>query len=76
MGKIKGSMAHALVVHDGSHNPKQRSKSKDKLKAHENTKKEGNTKPFNDFSGSKDENGRKWRNAHTARKDSIQNPHA
>ena len=46
MGKIKGSKAHALAVHDGSHNPKQRSK--DKGKAHANPKKEGNTKPFND----------------------------
>ena len=30
MGKIKGSKAHALAVHYGSHNPKHRSKSKDK----------------------------------------------
>ena len=57
MGKIKGSKAHSLVVHDGSHNPKQRSE--DKGKAHANTKKEGNTKPFNDSSGSKGEKGKK-----------------
>ena len=58
MGKIKGSKAHALAVHDGSHNPKQRFKSKDKGKAHANPKKEGNAKPFNDSSGSK---GEKWK---------------
>jgi len=60
MGKIKGSKAHALAVHDGSHNPKQRFKSKDKGKAHANPKKEGNTKPFNDSSRSKGEKGKKW----------------
>ena len=59
MGKIKGSKAHALTVHDGSHNPKQRFKSKDKGKAHVNPNKEGNTKPFNDFFGSKGEKGKK-----------------
>ena len=58
MGKIKGFKAHALAVHDGSHNPKQKFKSKDKGKAHANPKKEGNTKPFNDSSGSK---GEKWK---------------
>ena len=59
MGKIKGSKAHALDVHDGSHNPKHRYKFKDKGKAHENPKKEGNTKPFNDSSRSKGEKGKK-----------------
>ena len=58
MGKIKGSKAHALALHAGSHNPKQRSKSKDKGKAHANPKKEGNDKPFNDTSRSK---GEKWK---------------
>ena len=57
MGKIKGSEAHALVVHDGSDNPKQISE--DKGKAHANPKKEGNTKPFNDSSRSKGEKGKK-----------------
>ena len=73
MGKIKGSKAHALAMHDGIHNPKQRSKSKDKEKAHANTKKEVNTKSFN---YSPDQKVKKGRNAHTIREDSIQNPHA
>ena len=74
MGKIKGSKAHALVVHDGSYNPEQRSE--DKGKAHANPKKEGTTKPFNDSSRSKVKKGRKRINAHTLKEDSIQNPHA
>ena len=57
MGKIKGSKAHALVVHDGIHNQKQRSKYKGK--AHVNPNMEGNTKPFNDSSVSKGEKGKK-----------------
>ena len=60
MGKIKGSKEHALAVHNGSDNPKQRSKYKYKGKAHANPKKEGNTKPFNDSSRSKGEKGKKW----------------
>ena len=55
MGKIKGSKAHALVLHDGGDNLKHIYKSKDKGNAHENPKKEGNTIPFNDSYGSKGE---------------------
>ena len=66
MGKIKPPKAHALVVHDGSHNKNHRSDSnqknqqqKDKGKAHSHPKKEGYTKPFNDSSGSRNEKGKK-----------------
>jgi hypothetical protein len=53
MEKIKGPKVHALVVQDGSSHQNQKSKNKDKRKAHENPKKEGYSKPFNDSSGSK-----------------------
>ena len=66
MGKIKPPKAHALAVHDGSHNKNHRSDSnqknqqqKDKGKAHSHPKKEGYTKPFNDSSGSRNEKGKK-----------------
>eukprot|EP00253_Pinus_taeda_P006200 PITA_06200 len=66
MGKIKPSKAHALAVHDSSHNKHHRSDSsqknqqkKDKGKAHSHPKKEGYTKPFNDSSGSRNEKGKK-----------------
>jgi hypothetical protein len=58
MGAIKGTRAHSLTVHDGSHKY-QKSKYNDKRKAHENPKKEGYTKPFIDASRSKGEKGRK-----------------
>jgi len=64
MGKIKSPKAHALAVHDGSHNKSHRSDSnqknqhqKDKGKAQFHPKKEGYTKPFNDSSGSRNEKG-------------------
>eukprot|EP00253_Pinus_taeda_P002130 PITA_02130 len=64
--KIKPPKAHALDVHDSSHNKHHRSDScqknqqqKDKGKAHSHPKKEGYTKPFNDFSGSRNEKGKK-----------------
>ena len=72
MGTIKGPRAHALTFHDGSHKY-QKSKDKDKWKAHAHLKKEGYTKPFTDASRSK---GEKGRNARTVTKDSIRNPHA
>jgi hypothetical protein len=72
MGKIKGPKAHALIVQDGSCKY-QKSKHKDKWKAHAHPKNEGYTKPFTDASGSK---GEKEKNAHTVTKDSIKNPHA
>jgi hypothetical protein len=59
MGKIKGPKAHALTVQDGSGHQYQKSKYKDKMKAHANTKKEGYSKPINDASGSKGGKGRK-----------------
>jgi hypothetical protein len=58
MGKIKGPKAHALIVQDFSHKY-QKSKYKDKRKAHAHLKKEGYTKPFTDASRSKGEKGRK-----------------
>jgi hypothetical protein len=58
MGSIKGPRAHGLTVHDGSHKY-QKSKYKDKRKAHAHMKKEGYIKPFIDASGSKGEKGRK-----------------
>ena len=58
MGTIKGPRAHALTVHDGSRKY-QKSKDKDKRKAHANLKKEGYSEPFNDASGSKGGKGRK-----------------
>jgi hypothetical protein len=58
MGTIKIPRAHALTVHDGSQKY-QKSKYKDKHKAHAHPKKEGYTKPFTDASISKGENGRK-----------------
>ena len=66
MGKIKPPKAHALAVHDSSHNKHHRSDSsqknqqqKDKGKAHSHPKKEGYTKPFNDSFGSRNEKGKK-----------------
>eukprot|EP00253_Pinus_taeda_P001912 PITA_01912 len=66
MGKIKPPKAHALAIHDSSHNKHHRSDSsqknqqqKDKGKAHSHPKKEGYTKPFNDSSGSRNEKGKK-----------------
>jgi hypothetical protein len=70
--KIKGPKVHALTVQDVSGHQYHKYKYKDKRKAHANPKKEGYSKPFNDASGSK---GGKGRNALTAIKDSIQNPH-
>jgi hypothetical protein len=58
MGTIKGPRAHALTVHDGNHKY-QKSKDKDKWKAHAHMKKEGYKKTFIDASGSKGEKGRK-----------------
>jgi hypothetical protein len=52
MGKIKGPKVHALTVEDGSHQY-QKSKYKDKRKAHAHPKKEEYTKPFTDASRSK-----------------------
>jgi hypothetical protein len=59
MGKIKGPKVHALTVQYGSGHQSQKSKDKDKRKAHENMKKEGYSKPFNDASESKGGKGRK-----------------
>jgi hypothetical protein len=59
MGKIKGPKAHALTVKDGSDHQYQKSKDKDKRKAHENPKKEGYSKPFTNASRSKGGKGRK-----------------
>jgi hypothetical protein len=75
MGKIKGPKAHALTVQDCSGHQYQKSKEKDKRKAHANPKKEGYSKPFNDAFGSKVEREEKERNALTAINDSIQNLH-
>jgi hypothetical protein len=59
MGKIKGPKAHALTVQDGNHQKYKKSKDKDKIKYHENMKKEGFSKPFNDAFGFKGGKGRK-----------------
>jgi hypothetical protein len=59
MGKIKGPKVHALTVQDGSGHQYQKSKDKNKRKAHANLKKEGYSKPFNDSSKSKGGKGRK-----------------
>ena len=59
MGKIKGPKVHALTVQDGSSHQYQKSKERDKRKAHENPKKEGYSKPFTDASRSKGGKGRK-----------------
>jgi hypothetical protein len=53
MEKIKGSKEHALAMKDGSSHQNQKSKNKDKGKAHANPKKEGYSKLFNGSSGSK-----------------------
>jgi hypothetical protein len=58
MAKIKGPKAHGITVEYGSDHQYQKSKYKDKRKAHENPKKEGYSKPFNDASGSKGGKGR------------------
>jgi hypothetical protein len=58
MGTIKGPGAHALTMHDGSHEYK-KSKDKYKRKSHVHTNKEGYTKPFINASRSKGEKGRK-----------------
>jgi hypothetical protein len=58
MGAIKGPRAHALTVHDGSQKY-QKSKDKEKHKAHAHMKKEGYTKPFTDASRPKGEKRRK-----------------
>jgi len=58
MGTIKGPRVHVPTVHYGSQKY-QKSKDKDKLKAHAHPKKEGYTKLFTDASGSKGEKGRK-----------------
>jgi hypothetical protein len=60
MGKIKVPKAHALFVQYGSVHQYHKSEYKDKRKSHSNPKKEGYSKLFNDGSGSKGGNGRKW----------------
>ena len=59
MGKIKGPKVHELTVQDDSGHKYQKSKDKDKRKAHANPKKEGYSKPFKDDFGSKCGKGRK-----------------
>lgn len=59
IGKIRGTKAHALSMHDGNHNPNHKYKYKEKGKAHAKPKKEGYTKPFNDSFGSEGEEGKK-----------------
>jgi hypothetical protein len=58
MGNIKGPKVHTLTVQYGSHQY-QKSKYKDKRKAHEYPNKEGYSKPFTNASGSKGGKGRK-----------------
>jgi len=59
MGTIKGSNAHALVVHESSNTPNLKTKKKGKGKAHAEPKKEGHSKPFDDSSSSKGGKGKK-----------------
>jgi hypothetical protein len=59
MGIIKGSNAHALVVHESNNTCNPKTKKKGKGKAHAEPKKEGYSKPFDDSSGSKGGKGKK-----------------
>jgi hypothetical protein len=56
---IKGSNAHALVVHGRSNTCNPKTKRKGKGKAHAEPKKEGYPKTFDDSSGSKGGKGKK-----------------